>query len=100
MQCDSYRRERPANTTEQSPIENFEKSKYMAIQSVQHSTVDIFLIVQVLEYCEHHKGEPISTIHGTHYEISEWDQKFLAVDPEMLIEIVVAANNLDIRRLR
>lgn len=32
-------------------------------------------------------------------DISEWDQKFLSVDQEMLFEIILAANYLDIRPL-
>lgn len=32
-------------------------------------------------------------------EIGEWDQKFIAVDQEMLFEIILAANYLDIKPL-
>ena len=32
-------------------------------------------------------------------DISEWDQKFIAVDQEMLFEIILAANYLDIKPL-
>jgi len=32
-------------------------------------------------------------------EISEWDQKFITVDQEMLFEIILAANYLDIKPL-
>jgi hypothetical protein len=60
----------------------------------------------VLEYCEHHRGEPLPTNDDTQDEtrkrttdISEWDQKFIAVDQEMLFEIILAANYLDIKAL-
>jgi S-phase kinase-associated protein 1 len=63
-------------------------------------------MTQVLEYCEHHRGEPLPTTDagsqsGTYefHEISEWDQKFIAVESETLYELVVAANNLDIEPL-
>jgi S-phase kinase-associated protein 1 len=32
-------------------------------------------------------------------DIGEWDQKFIAVDQEMLFEIILAANYLDIKPL-
>jgi hypothetical protein len=32
-------------------------------------------------------------------DISEWDQKFISVDQEMLFEIILAANYLDIKPL-
>ena len=32
-------------------------------------------------------------------DISEWDQKFITVDQEMLFEIILAANYLDIKPL-
>jgi S-phase kinase-associated protein 1 len=64
--------------------------------------------MQVLEYCEHHRGEPLPTTNSESQaetrrrttDISEWDQKFIAaVDQEMLFEIISAANYLDIKPL-
>lgn len=63
---------------------------------------------QVLEYCEHHRGEPLPSADADQNqddtrkrstEISEWDQKFITVDQEMLFEIILAANYLDIKPL-
>lgn len=61
---------------------------------------------QVLEYCEHHRGEKLPTADESQDEnrkrttdISEWDSKFIAVDQEMLFEIILAANYLDIKPL-
>ncbi|KAJ7210816.1 Skp1 family, dimerization domain-containing protein [Mycena pura] len=63
---------------------------------------------QVLEYCEHHKGEPLPApdtdqsqdeTRKRTTDISEWDQKFINVDQEMLFEIILAANYLDIKQL-
>jgi hypothetical protein len=62
---------------------------------------------QVLDYCEHHRGEPLPTADSEAQDetrkrttdISEWDQKFIAVDQEMLFEIILAANYLDIKAL-
>ena len=64
--------------------------------------------MQVLEYCEHHRGEPLPTTESEQSQdetrkrttdISEWDQKFITVDQEMLFEIILAANYLDIKPL-
>ncbi|CAG7846325.1 SubName: Full=Related to SKP1-Kinetochore protein complex CBF3, subunit D {ECO:0000313/EMBL:CCA69667.1} [Serendipita indica DSM 11827] len=58
---------------------------------------------KILEYCEHHKNDPLppyddgSRSRTTH--ISEWDQKFITVDQEMLFEIILAANYLEMKPL-
>ena len=60
-----------------------------------------------MEYCEHHRGEPLPTTDSSDNDdarkrttdISEWDQKFITVDQEMLFEIILAANYLDIQPL-
>lgn len=71
-------------------------------QHADHSTSR-----QVLEYCEHHRGDPLPPPDSTDNDdarkrttdISEWDQKFITVDQEMLFEIILAANYLDIKPL-
>ena len=62
------------------------------------------LTTQILEYCEHHKGDPLLTTDfesqdETRTQINEWDQIFISVDQEMLFEIILAANYLDIKPL-
>ena len=67
----------------------------------------IAFIAKVLEYCEHHRGEPLPTgdepsgdeNRKRTTDIGEWDQKFITVDQEMLFEIILAANYLDIKSL-
>ncbi|KAF9470562.1 E3 ubiquitin ligase SCF complex, Skp subunit [Pholiota conissans] len=63
---------------------------------------------KVLEYCEHHRGEPLPSADAGQSQdetrkrttdISEWDQKFITVDQEMLFEIILAADYLDIKSL-
>lgn len=62
---------------------------------------------KVIEWCEHHKKdpEPLPTdldaddSRKRTTEISDWDQKFIQVDQEMLFEIILAANYLDIKPL-
>ena len=61
-----------------------------------------------MEYCEHHRGEPLPATDSDANQdetrkrttdIGEWDQKFITVDQEMLFEIILAANYLDIKSL-
>jgi len=60
-----------------------------------------------LEYCEHHRGEPLPTADKANVnenrkrttDIGEWDKKFITVDQEMLFEIILAAHCLDIKPL-
>jgi hypothetical protein len=67
----------------------------------------IALIVQVLEYCEHHRGEPLPTADEANADenrkrttdIGKWDKRFITVDQEMLFEIILAANYLDMKPL-
>ncbi|KAI5121457.1 hypothetical protein M0805_009565 [Coniferiporia weirii] len=61
---------------------------------------------KVLEWCEHHRNDPLPAEDSSADEsrkrttdISEWDQKFINVDQEMLFEIILAANYLDIKPL-
>ena len=58
---------------------------------------------KILEYCEHHRGDPLSTaddVDKRTTDIGEWDRIFITVDPEMLFEIVLAANFLNIKPLQ
>lgn len=50
---------------------------------------------KVIEYCEHHRNDPLSTneeeteSRKKTTDIEEWDQKFMQVDQEMLFEIIL-----------
>lgn len=66
------------------------------------------VLEKVLEYCEHHKGEPHQFIapdanqdetRRRTTDIGEWDQRFIDIDQEMLFELITAANYLDIKSL-
>jgi len=60
---------------------------------------------KVIEWCEHHKNDPPSADDDDSdnrkkaTDISDWDQKYMAVDQELLFEIILAANYLDIKAL-
>lgn len=100
------RRKRPADTATQCLIERFEKGKHFRLRGCRFFLI-IVSLTQVLEYCEHHRGERLPTTDAESQDetrkrttdISEWDQKFIAVDQEMLFEIILAANYLDIKPL-
>ncbi|KAI9807260.1 MAG: hypothetical protein M1833_000003 [Piccolia ochrophora] len=62
------------------------------------------VLKKVIEWCTHNKDPPgaaddESDSRKKSSEISEWDQKFMQVDQEMLFEIILAANYLDIKGL-
>ncbi|KAG2077958.1 E3 ubiquitin ligase SCF complex, Skp subunit [Suillus decipiens] len=77
-------------------------------QSIPLANVSSTVLRKVIEYCEHHRGEPLPSADADQNQdetrkrttdISEWDQKFITVDQEMLFEIILAANYLDIKSL-
>ncbi|KAJ3061740.1 hypothetical protein HDU98_002367 [Podochytrium sp. JEL0797] len=72
--------------------------------------VSAAILKKVLEYCTHHKSEPLpradedrDTLDATQSrpadDIEEWDAEFIKVDNEVLFEIILAANYLDIKAL-
>lgn len=75
------------------------------IDEIPLDNVKANVLQKVLEYCEHHKDDPpfVATDEGIAKarasEISQWDQKFLQVDQELLFEIILAANFMEIRPL-
>ena len=93
------------------PLPNVSSSVLKKVRSVldgarRGNVPDFRCAPQVLEYCEHHRGEKLPTADESQDEnrkrttdISEWDSKFIAVDQEMLFEIILAANYLDIKPL-
>ncbi|KAF9259918.1 E3 ubiquitin ligase SCF complex Skp subunit [Marasmius fiardii PR-910] len=61
---------------------------------------------KVLEYCEHHRDEPLPAPGADQDRTrrdttssSEWDQKFMAVDREMIMKIITTANYLQLQSL-
>ncbi|KAI9346204.1 putative negative regulator sulfur controller-3 [Obelidium mucronatum] len=65
------------------------------------------ILKKVLEYCEHHKTDPLPNPEEDKDnapirrgdDIEEWDAQFIKVDNEILFEIILAANYLDIKGL-
>jgi hypothetical protein len=47
------------------------------------------VLLKILEWCEHHKNDDPDIEIEKHVEINEWDQKYIAVDQEMLFEIIL-----------
>ncbi|KAF3923745.1 hypothetical protein ABW20_dc0109138 [Dactylellina cionopaga] len=77
----------------------------MSDQAIPIPNVNEAVLRKVIEWCEHHKGDPTpvadedSDSRKKSTDIEEWDQKFMQVDQEMLFEIILAANYLDIKPL-
>ncbi|KAI8608861.1 putative negative regulator sulfur controller-3 [Chytriomyces sp. MP71] len=67
------------------------------------------ILKKVLEYCEHHKTDPLPSMDEDKEaseatkrqtdDIDEWDAGFIKVDNDVLFEIILAANYLDIKAL-
>ncbi|KAI9223987.1 putative E3 ubiquitin ligase complex SCF subunit sconC [Blastocladiella britannica] len=65
------------------------------------------ILNKVMEYCEHHKGDPIAEPDEDDLaeerrrsdDIEDWDAEYINVEQEMLFEIILAANYLDIKAL-
>jgi len=75
-------------------------------QPIPLPNVNAAVLKKVLEYCDHHRSDPLPAAETENddnrkrtTDISEWDQKFIQVDQEMLFEIILAANYLDIKAL-
>jgi S-phase kinase-associated protein 1 len=74
-------------------------------QGIPIPNVNEAVLKKVLEWCTHHKGDPVTTTDDDSdsrkksTDIDEWDQKYMQVDQEMLFEIILAANYLDIKPL-
>uniref|UniRef100_F1LBM4 Skp1-related protein n=1 Tax=Ascaris suum TaxID=6253 RepID=F1LBM4_ASCSU len=64
--------------------------------------VESSILRKVLEWCEHHKGDPVASQETDN--VSEgiedsWDVEFLNVDKEILFKTILAANELGIEGL-
>jgi S-phase kinase-associated protein 1 len=57
------------------------------------------VIRKIIEWCTHHQNDPPSQAKGKITDISDWDQAFMRVDQQMLLEIILAADFLDIKAL-
>ncbi|KAL0946703.1 hypothetical protein HGRIS_012890 [Hohenbuehelia grisea] len=60
------------------------------------------VLKKVLEHCEHHRNDALSSATGSGPTtvLSDWDKAFFAgVDREMLFQIIIAANFLNIKQL-
>jgi S-phase kinase-associated protein 1 len=89
-------------------IKNMLEDVGVSDQPIPLPNVSSSVLKKVLEYCEHHRGDPLPAADAEQNQdetrkrttdISEWDQKFITVDQEMLFEIILAANYLDIKSL-
>ena len=66
--------------------------------------VDSKPLKKVIEYCEYHHNNPAEEIEKPlkgkiEDVICDWDKKFLEIDQSLLIELIMAANYLNIKDL-
>jgi S-phase kinase-associated protein 1 len=66
--------------------------------------VESKVLAKVIEYCEYHHDKPIEEIEkplkgNIDDLICDWDKKFLNVEQQELIEIIMASNYLNIKSL-
>jgi len=104
------------------PLNNVAMNVLKKVNMISHPvfrhTGSWVLFLQVLEWCDYHKEDPVEekeddSRNKKSTDIDEWDQKFMQVDQEMLFEIILvpsivcrnglissqAANYLDIKPL-
>lgn len=84
------------------------KGRKADLDRIPLPNVNANVLKKVIEWCEHHRSDPSPEKEDeaaallkkqTSTDMSEWDQKFMAVDQEMLFEIILAANYMDIKPL-
>ncbi|KAJ7231674.1 hypothetical protein B0H12DRAFT_1205030 [Mycena haematopus] len=84
-------------TTEKDIVERIALTYHCHSLTVGESDPSIPLPNVSASYCEHHRGEPLPVADSEQsqdetrkrtMDISEWDQKFIAVDQEMLFDDV------------
>lgn len=67
--------------------------------SLTSSKVNEPVLKKVMEWCEHHKNDPVSAndddsdSRKKSTDIEEWDQKYMSVDQEMLFEIILVSSH-------
>merc|ERR1719436_1829777 len=64
------------------------------------------ILSKVLDYCKHHKdhppeeiSKPLKSINLLECGVSEWDVEYVNTEKELLLELILAANFLDIKSL-
>ncbi|KAL0490036.1 S-phase kinase-associated protein Skp1 [Acrasis kona] len=74
------------------------------VPTIPVPNVDSKPLERVIEYCKHHHKNPAEEIEKPlkgkiEDVISEWDKKFLEIEQSLLIELIMAANYLNIKDL-
>lgn len=76
-------------------IKNMISDLDISEQSIPIHNIESEIMQKVIEYAEHHKDDEIKQ----EQEPDEWDKKFLNIDNETVIKIILAANYLDMKNL-
>ncbi|KAL7271694.1 hypothetical protein RUND412_005532, partial [Rhizina undulata] len=76
-------------------IKNMLEDVGVVTEAILIPIVNESVLKKVFEWCEHHKGDPPTAADDNADSrkklivINEWDQKFMQVDQEMLLEIII-----------
>jgi S-phase kinase-associated protein 1 len=70
-------------------------------QAIPLQNVTSVILKKIIKYAEHHKDdETVEEDEGTDSTITdEWDIEFMKLDKDVIIEIILAANYLDMKNL-
>ncbi|CAD6184301.1 unnamed protein product [Caenorhabditis auriculariae] len=73
-------------------------------EAIPVSNVSSPILKKVIQWCQHHREDPLPTEDSDNREkrtddINSWDVEFLKVDQGTLFELILAANYLDIKGL-
>ena len=79
----------------------FDPAEEMPIPNVKSG-----VLAKIIDYCKHHKdalpeeiGRPLKSKNLLECGVSEWDNKFVDIEQDLLFELVLAANYMDIKHL-
>ena len=89
-----------------SPILTTMLAERIANEAISFPTMSRELLTKVFEYCEHHKGEetpsirhPITSSDLLNHGVPLWDDSYIGMSKEKVVELVTAANYLRIQSL-
>lgn len=81
-------------------IKNIINDLDVSDQAIPLNDIKIDIFKKIIEYAEYHKDDkPVIDEDSDKKEICDWDKKFMDLDKEVIIEIILAANYLDIKSL-